>query len=96
MTALNLVDILARNHEQFYMLVDRKDGSVFKVVHLENNRFEGTQVRVWLFHDDGSLWNTSSLPAPKGELDLLAEYGEDAEMYNDEDGIPVYRCVWCD
>lgn len=96
MTAQTLIDMLDRNGVQGFMLVDRAKGFIFKVVHLEENHFDGTQLRFWLFHESGNLWNTSSRPAPRGEMDLLAAYGEDAELYDEEDGIPVFRCVWCD
>lgn len=95
MTAQILIDILDRNGVHGFMLVRSDNGSIFSVVYLEENRFDGTQLRFWSFNDDGTLYNTSSIPAPNGEMDLLAEYAEDAELYNENDGLPTFRCVWC-
>jgi hypothetical protein len=94
MTATTLIDILDRNDVHGYMLVNRSNGSIFSVTHLEA-KSDGTHLRSWTFRNDGTLWHTSSRLAPKGELELLELYAEDAELYDDEDGLPTFRCVWC-
>lgn len=93
MTAQTLMDILDRNNQQGILLV-RDNGSVYEIIHLEENFHEGTLIRYWFFGDNGKVRDTSCRPAPNGEMDLLAEYADDLDTYghNSEMG---FRVVWC-
>lgn len=92
MTAKTLMDILDRNKQHGILLIHTADGSVYEIVHLEENRFEGTQLRFWFFDEKGKVFDTSSAPAPNGEMDLLAEYADDLEAYDDG---RVFKVIWC-
>lgn len=95
MTAKTLIEMLNRNGVYGYMLVNRADGSIDTITHLEESPFDGTKLRFWTFKN-GNLRKTTSFPAPNGDMDLLAAFGEDAETYDEEDGLPTYHCVWFD
>ena len=93
MTAQTLMAILDRNNQHGILLTHTTDGSVYEIIHLETNRFEGTQLRFWFFDEKGNLFDTSSVPAPNGEMDLLAEYADDLETY--EDTRMGFTVTWC-
>lgn len=93
MTAQMIMDILDRNNQHGILLV-RDDGSVYEIVYLEQNRFEGTQLRCWFFDNEGNVFDTSTIPAPNGEMDLLAEYADDIDTYGGDMDIPI-SVTWC-
>lgn len=93
MTAQTLLNILDRNNTHGILLV-RDNGSVYEIIHLENNRFEGTQLRYWFFNNKGKLMDTDCNPAPNGEMDLLAEYADNIDKYGLYGEMPLI-VGWC-
>lgn len=94
MNAQTMMDILDRNNQHGILLVHEKDGSVYEIIHLEENRFESTRIRFWFFDEKGELFDTSYAPAPNGEMDLLAEYADNLDTYG-HDADTGLRVVWC-
>ena len=90
-TILNILD----KADKHGVLVVRDDGSVYKIVHLEESRYdEGLQLRFWYFDECNQLEDTHHELAPNGELDLLAVYGDDLDCYGFEG--EMFRVVsWC-
>lgn len=91
MTAQILIDILDRNNQHREILI-RPNGSVRKIVHLENS-FNHICLRFWYFDDNDELESTACESAPHGEMDLLACYADDVDCFG-IDGLMQYTVAW--
>ena len=94
MFATQLMEMLDRNNRQGILLV-RDDGSVYEIIHLEEDIYDGgTRIRYWFFDNKGKVCDTSYRPAPNGEMDLLAEYADDLDTYGHRSEMG-FKVVWC-
>lgn len=67
------------------------NGKVMQIAYLEDNTFEGCQVIRWWYFDEvtDEVTQTNYRVAPNAEVDLLAVYADNFDLYHDADWCTV-------